>query len=268
MLKNITLGQFYPADSALHRLDPRVKIAGTLLYIISLFLINGLIGWVVAIGFLIVMIGVSKVPPRKMVRGVRAIWVLILIMVVCNLFFTQVGEVLWHRGILWITTGGIRNAVYFTLRLIFLVVGASVMTLTTSPNRLADGLERALRPLSKIGIPVSDLAMMMSIALRFIPILGDEAERIRQAQLARGADFAEGGLIKKAKGLIPLVVPLFVSAFRRANDLALAMDARCYGGNAERTKLHPLRYTRADGVGYFIALLYFAAMIVLRIFSL
>ncbi len=268
MLRNITLGQFYPADSVLHRLDPRVKIAGTLLYIVSLFLINGLLGWVLAVGFLFVMIGVSKVPPRMMLRGVRAIWILILVMVVCNLFFTQAGEVFFHRGVFWITSTGIRDAVYYTLRLIFLVVGASVMTLTTSPNRLTDGLERALWPLSKVRIPVSELAMMMGIALRFIPILGEESEKIRKAQLSRGADFSEGGLLKKAKGLIPLVVPLFVSAFRRANDLALAMDARCYRGGEGRTKLHPLIYTRADGIAYLIVLLFFAGMIVFRIFSL
>ncbi len=267
MLNNITLGHFYPADSVIHRLDPRVKIVATILYIISLFFVNGAAGWVVAIGFLVVIIAISKVPPLMMIKGVRAIWILIAITVICNLFFTQTGVVLFQRGIISITMTGIHNMVYYTLRLIFLVVGASVMTLTTSPGRLTDGLESLLWPLHRVGVPVSEIAMMMSIALRFVPILGEEAEKIKNAQLARGADFDDGGLIKRVRGLVPILVPLFVSSFRRADDLALAMDARCYRGGEGRTKMCPLRYDRADYAGYAVILLFFAAVILLHVMT-
>ncbi|MCD8300746.1 MAG: energy-coupling factor transporter transmembrane protein EcfT [Clostridiales bacterium] len=261
MLKDITLGQFYPADSVLHRLDPRVKLVGTIAYIVSLFLINGVFGWVVAIGFLAVMIGLSGVPVKMMLKGIRGIWVLILITAVCNFFFTRTGAVILQKGVISITATGIHNCVYYSLRLIFLVVGASVMTLTTSPDQLTDGLETGLRCLKKIGLPISELAMMMSIALRFIPILGDEAEKVKKAQMARGASFDEGGLLMKVKSLVPILVPLFVSAFRRANDLSLAMEARCYNGGEGRTRMKPLRYAGRDAAGYLIMLVYFAAMI-------
>ncbi len=265
MLNNITLGQFYPGDSVIHRMDPRMKIIATILYISSLFFVNGIVGWVVAIGFLALVIALSGVPAVKMLKGVRAIWILIAITAVCNLFFTQAGSVLFQRGVISITMTGIHNAVFYTLRLIFLVAGASVMTLTTSPSRLTDGFESLLHPLGGLGVPACEIAMMMSIALRFIPILGGEAEKIKRAQLARGADFDEGGPIKRVRGLAPILVPLFVSSFRRANDLALAMEARCYRGGEGRTKMHPLRYTGADGAGYTVILIYFAAVIILHV---
>ncbi|MCC8142196.1 MAG: energy-coupling factor transporter transmembrane protein EcfT [Lachnospiraceae bacterium] len=265
MLNNITLGQFYPADSVIHRLDPRVKIAATILYIVSLFLVNGVVGWVIVIGFFIFITALAKLPAVMVLKGIRAIWILIAITAVCNFFFTQAGVVLVHRGVLTITTTGIHNTVYYTLRLIFLIAGASIMTLTTSPNRLTDGLESALWPLHRIGVPVSEIAMMMSIALRFIPILGEEAEKIKRAQLARGADFDEGGPIKRVRGLAPILVPLFVSSFRRAEDLGLAMEARCYRGGEGRTKLHPLKYARSDYVAYALVLLFFAAVIVIHV---
>ncbi len=267
MLNNITVGHFYPADSVVHRMDPRVKIVATILYIVSLFFVNGVAGWVIAIGFLIVVIGISRVPPLMMLKGVRAIWILIAVTVICNLLFTQAGEVLFRWGIISVTMTGIRNMIYYTLRLIFIVVGASVMTLTTSPSRLTDGLESLLWPLHRIRVPVSEIAMMMSIALRFVPILGEEAEKIKKAQLARGADFDDGGLIKRVRGLVPILVPLFVSSFRRADDLALAMEARCYRGGEGRTKLHPLKYTGGDYVGYTITLLYFAVIIAVYILT-
>ncbi len=265
MLNNITLGHYYPADSVIHRLDPRVKIIATILYIVALFLVNGVAGWVLAIGFLVVVIALSKVPPLMMLKGVRAIWILIAITVVCNLLFTQTGTVLFQRGIISVTMTGIHNMIFFTLRLIFLVVGASVMTLTTSPGNLTDGFESLLRPLHYLRVPVSEIAMMMSIALRFIPILGEEAEKIKKAQLARGAEFDDGGLIKRVRGLVPILVPLFVSAFRRADDLALAMEARCYRGGEGRTKMYPLKYGGSDYAGYAVILLFFAAVIVLRV---
>ncbi len=265
MLKDITLGQFYTADSVLHRMDPRVKLVATFAYIVSLFLVNGVVGWVVAVGFLAVMIGLSKVPVGMMLKGIRGIWVLIVITAVCNLFFTRVGEPVFQQGIISITMTGIHNTVYYTLRLILLVVGASVMTLTTSPNQLTDGLETGLRFLGKIGIPISEIAMMMSIALRFIPILGEEAEKVKKAQMARGACFDEGGLLKKVKSLVPILVPLFVSAFRRANDLSLAMEARCYSGGGGRTRMKPLKYAARDAAGYVTVAAFFTAMIVVHV---
>ncbi|MCC8082261.1 MAG: energy-coupling factor transporter transmembrane protein EcfT [Lachnospiraceae bacterium] len=265
MLKDITLGQFYPADSVIHRLDPRVKLFSTILYIVALFLVNGIAGWIVVTAFLICMIALSKVPFGFMCKGVRAIWVLIVITAVCNLFFTQAEDVVCRLGVITLTGTGIHNTIYYSLRLIFLVVGTSVMTLTTSPNKLTDGMEEGLRLFSRIGIPVHEIAMMMSIALRFIPILAEEADKIKKAQMARGAGFDEGGLLQKAKSLIPILVPLFVSAFRRANDLSLAMEARCYRGGEGRTKMKPLVYERRDYTAYAVILLFMAAVIAIRV---
>lgn len=265
MLKDITLGQYYPADSVIHKLDPRVKLVATLLYIVSLFVCHGVVGLVFVTAFLFVIIKISKLPFSLMMKGIRAIWVLILITAICNLFFTQGGENLFSWKMIHISTQGIHNTIYFTLRLIYLVMGTSVMTLTTTPNKLTDGLDEGLKPLNKIGVPVHEIAMMMSIALRFIPILAEEADKIKKAQMARGAEFEEGGLIQKAKSLVPILVPLFVSAFRRANDLALAMEARCYRGGEGRTRMKPLKYTGADYRAYVIMILYLAVVIVLRI---
>ena len=266
MLKDITLGQYYPADSVIHRLDPRVKLFSTILYIVALFLVNNLWGWILVTGFLVAMIALSRLPFSMMLKGVRAIWVLIVITAVCNLFFTQGEDVMFQWKAITITELGVHNTIYYTLRLIFLVMGTSVMTLTTSPNKLTDGMEEGFRFLSKIGVPVHEIAMMMSIALRFIPILSEEADKIKKAQMARGADFDEGGLLKKAKSLIPILVPLFISAFRRANDLSLAMEARCYHGGEGRTKMKPLRYEGRDYRSYVIVFVFLAAVILLRIF--
>lgn len=265
MLKDITLGQYYPADSVIHKLDPRVKLFATILYIVSLFLFHDLPGLIFVTVILIVIIGLSKVPFSFMMKGIRAIWVLILITAVCNLFFTQGTEDLFAWKFVHISQQGIHNTIYFTIRLVYLVVGTSVMTLTTTPNKLTDGLEQGLKPLSKLGVPVHEIAMMMSIALRFIPILSEEAEKIKKAQMARGANFEEGGLIQKAKSLVPILVPLFVSAFRRANDLALAMEARCYRGGEGRTKMKPLHYEKADRCAYVLSVVYLALVIVLRL---
>lgn len=265
MLKDITLGQYYPADSVIHKLDPRVKLFSTIIYIVALFLVNDILGLILVTAFLVFMIGLSKVPFSFMCKGVRAIWVLIVITAVCNLFFTQGQDVIFHWNFINITEQGVHNTIYYTIRLIFLVVGTSVMTLTTTPNKLTDGMEEGLRPLSGIGVPVHEIAMMMSIALRFIPLLAEEADKIKKAQMARGADFEEGGLIQKAKGLIPILVPLFVSAFRRANDLALAMEARCYHGGEGRTKMKPLKYKSADYGTYVVILVFLAIIIVVRV---
>ena len=256
MIRDITIGQYYPSNSKLHRLDPRVKIVCTLLYLISLFLFDNILGYVVATVFLIGVIRVSKVPFKFIVRGLKPIIMLLMITVLFNLFLTKTGDVLVEFWIFQITTGGLRTAVFMAIRLIYLILGSSIMTFTTTPNALTDGIESLLKPLQKIKVPVHEIAMMMSIALRFIPILLEETDKIMKAQLARGADLESGNIIQKAKAMIPILVPLFVSAFRRANDLAMAMEARCYRGGDGRTKMKPLVYTGKDYVAYGITIVY------------
>ncbi len=260
MLRDITLGQYYQTESVIHRLDPRVKLAGTLLFIISLFFFRNFIGYLVAALSLALVIGLSHVPFRFMVKGMRAVVFLLLITVVFNLFLTP-GEALVTIWKLTITKEGLATAVTMAVRLTMLIIGSSIMTLTTTPNNLTDGLEKGLRPLKLFKVPVHEVAMMMSIALRFIPILLEETDKIMKAQIARGADFESGNLIRRAKALVPLLVPLFISAFRRANDLAMAMEARCYRGGDGRTKMKPLIYKRRDGIAYLCILVYLVASI-------
>ena len=264
MLRDITLGQYYPADSVIHKLDPRVKLFGTLIYIISLFVFKGLPAFILAAIFLVVLIKLSKVPFSYMVKGLKTIVLIMLFAAVFNLFLTP-GTKLVSFWIFTITYEGLKNAVVMMVRLIFLIIGTSLMTLTTTPNELTDGLEKALSPLKYIKVPVHEIAMMMSIALRFIPILIEETDKIMKAQMARGADFEHGNLIQKARNMVPLLVPLFVSAFRRANDLAMAMEARCYRGGEGRTKMKPLHYQKRDRMAYLTLLVYLAAVIGLRI---
>ena len=264
MLRDITLGQYYPADSVIHKLDPRVKLFGTLIYIISLFVFKGLPAFILAAIFLVVLIKLSKVPFSYMVKGLKTIVLIMLFAAVFNLFLTP-GTKLVSFWIFTITYEGLKNAVVMMVRLIFLIIGTSLMTLTTTPNELTDGLEKALSPLKYIKVPEHEIAMMMSIALRFIPILIEETDKIMKAQMARGADFVHGNLIQKAKNMVPLLVPLFVSAFRRANDLAMAMEARCYRGGEGRTKMKPLHYQKRDRMAYLTLLVYLAAVIGLRI---
>ena len=261
MLKDVTLGQYYPVDSPLHRLDPRTKLAGTVIYIVALFLCKSFAGYGLAALFLIAVIKMSNVPFSYMVRGLKGILVLLLSF---NLFLTN-GEVIFSLGILKVTKEGLKVAGFMALRLIFLVLGSTVMTLTTTPNALTDGMEKGLGFLKKFKVPVHEIAMMMSIALRFIPILIEETDKIMKAQMARGADFESGNIMQKAKAMVPLLVPLFVSAFRRATDLAMAMEARCYHGGAGRTKMKPLKYSAADRIAYLILLLFFAAIVAIRI---
>lgn len=249
MLRDITLGQYYQTDSVIHRLDPRVKLVTTLCYIISLFIVDSIVGYVIAGLFLAFVIALSRVPVKFMVRGMKSIVFLLVMAVVFNLFLTQ-GEVVVSFWKLHITKEGIRLASMMAVRLVFLIMGSSVMTLTTTPNNLTDGLESLMKPLKVIRVPVHEIAMMMSIALRFIPILLEETDKIMKAQIARGADFESGNLIRKAKSMVPLLVPLFISAFRRANDLATAMEARCYRGGEHRTKMKPLIYKKADFLAY------------------
>ena len=229
MIRDITIGQYYPAKSPIHKLDPRTKLAGTLIFIISVFLFHTVVGYAVATVFLAGMILISTVPVKFIFKGLKAIFMILLITMVFNIFLTP-GEAIVTLGIFKITKEGITMAVRMAIRLIYLVIGSSLMTLTTTPNQLTDGLEKSLRPLNKIHVPVHEIAMMMSIALRFIPILMEETDKIMKAQMARGADFETGNLIQKVKNMVPLLVPLFISAFRRANDLAMAMEARCYHG--------------------------------------
>ena len=261
MLRDITIGQYYQTESVIHRLDPRVKLGGTLLYIISLFCFKNIGGYVLAALFLALVIRLSRVPFKFMVKGMRAILFLLLITVVFNLFFTP-GEPLITIWKLHITKEGVWLAFTMAVRLSLLIIGSSVMTLTTTPNQLTDGMEKMLHPLRVLKIPVHEVAMMMSIALRFIPILLEETDKIMKAQIARGADFESGNLIKKAKALVPLLVPLFISAFRRANDLAMAMEARCYRGGEGRTKMKPLIYHKRDFAAYICLGLYMVVSIV------
>lgn len=263
MIRDITLGQYYPVDSVLHRMDPRTKLFGTLVFIISLFLANSLLAYAVATVALAGAIRLSKVPFKFIVRGLKAIVFLLLISVSFNLFLTP-GTVLFQIGFLKLTWEGLRMAGFMALRLVYLVIGSSIMTLTTTPNELTDGLEKSLGFLNKIGVPVHEVSMMMSIALRFIPILVEETDKIMKAQMARGADFENGNLIQKAKAMVPLLVPLFISAFRRATDLAMAMEARCYHGGEGRTKMKPLHYARRDGMAYLVYLIYLGIIVVLR----
>lgn len=261
MIRDITIGQYYPAKSILHRLDPRVKLVSTLLYLVSLFLFRSIAGYLVATLFLIGIIRLSRVPFGYIVKGLKPVIMLLMITVVFNLFLKKEGEVLVYIWRLSITTAGLRNAVYMAIRLIYLIIGSSLMTFTTTPNELTDGIEALLNPLNKIRVPVHEVAMMMSIALRFIPILLEETDKIMKAQQARGADFESGNIIQRAKAMIPILVPLFVSAFRRAYDLAMAMEARCYRGGEGRTKMKPLRYKGRDRAAYVMIAVYVAAVV-------
>lgn len=260
MLRDITLGQYYQTQSPIHSLDPRVKLGGTLLYIISLFFFRNFLGYAIAALFLAAVIRLSHVPFKFMVKGMRTILFLLLITVVFNLFLTP-GEELVSFWKLTITVEGLRSAVTMAVRLTLLIIGSSVMTLTTTPNNLTDGMEKMMKPLKVIHVPVHEVAMIMSIALRFIPILMEETDKIMKAQIARGADFESGNIMKRARAMVPLLVPLFISAFRRANDLAMAMEARCYRGGEGRTKMKPLIYQKRDRIGYLVLVVYLAVSI-------
>ena len=249
MLRDITLGQYYQTESLIHKMDPRVKLGGTVLFIISLFFFKNYAGYVIAALFLGLVIRLSKVPFKFMVKGMKTIVMLMLITVVFNLFLTP-GTPLFTIWKLTITQEGLKMAISMAIRLTLLIIGSSVMTLTTTPNNLTDGMEKMMGPLKVFKVPVHEVAMMMSIALRFIPILLEETDKIMKAQIARGADFESGNIFKRAKAMVPLLVPLFISAFRRANDLAMAMEARCYRGGEGRTKMKPLIYHKRDYIAY------------------
>ncbi len=265
MLRDITIGQFYPVESVIHSLDPRTKIALTFGFIVSLFFSTHLLLYAVAAVVLGTVIRLSKVPFRYMIKGLRSVMVLILFTVLINLFLSE-GEPIFELWVFKVTVEGLISALAMATRLIMLIIGSSILTLTTSPIDLTDAIERLLKPLERIRVPAHEIAMMMTIALRFIPILLEETDKIMKAQMARGADFETGGLIKKARSLVPLLVPLFISAFRRADDLALAMEARCYRGGEGRTRMKQLRYKNIDWLTYGMIAAYVGMMIVLSRF--
>lgn len=247
MIRDITLGQYYPEQSVIHRLDARTKILGTLLYIIEVFLVNSFAGFGLVILALGILIGISRVPVRFIFKGLKAVVFIILLTFVLNLFMFD-GTVLWHWKFLTITYEGLYRSCFMALRLILLIIGTSMLTLTTKPMELTDGLEKLLKPFNRLGLPSHEIALMMSIALRFIPTLLEETDKIMKAQQARGADFESGNLIQRVKNMIPILIPLFVGSFRIAQDLALAMEARCYHGGVGRTRMKEIVFSRRDGV--------------------
>lgn len=265
MFRNITLGQYYPVDSVIHRLDPRVKLLGVTVYVAAVFLINNIFGFLFFGAALTALITISRIPFRHMLKGLRGILILLVLAALFNLFAGDPSEALWHWWILTISYQSILRAAFFVLRLICVVLGSSILTYTTTPTTLTSGLEKVFSHLKFMHFPAHELAMMMSIALRFIPILAEEVNKIMNAQLARGADFETGGLLKKARGVIPILIPLFVSAFKRASDLATAMEARCYHGGEGRTRMYPLQYALRDKISYFVILIFLLMAVVLRI---
>lgn len=257
MLRDLTIGQYVPGESAIHTLDARTKILSAFAFIVLVFLIQTYIGYAWMAAGLMIVVAVSGIPVKFILKGIKPLWLIILITVVINLFFNPEGATLVSWWKITITEGGLRQAVFMAARLILLITGTSLLTLTTSPIALTDGLESLMAPLKAIKFPAHELAMMMTIALRFIPTLLEETERIMKAQKARGADFESGRLMKRAKALVPLLVPLFVGAFRRADELALAMEARCYRGGEGRTRMKQLRFQKRDLYAALLLLVWF-----------
>lgn len=263
-IRDITLGQYYPGSSWIHKLDPRVKIMATILYIVALFVVDDFIGFAIAAAGLAFVIIISKVPLSYILRGLKPVFLIISFTLIINMFMIK-GEVLVSFWIFEITREGLRTAIFMAIRLILLIIGSSLLTLTTKPISLTDGIEALLSPFKKIGLPAHDLAMMMTIALRFIPTLMEETDKIMKAQQARGADFESGNLMSRAKALIPILVPLFISAFRIAHDLAMAMEARCYGCDIKRTRMNGMKFAGRDVAASILYVLFLAAIILQRV---
>lgn len=269
MLRDITLGQFFPMDSPIHSMDPRVKILLTLVFIVAIFFIESLWGFAAVALYVLLAVFLSRLSLKLVIKGIRPILFLVVFTALINLFMTN-GEIISINGVplragfLKITKEGVSSAALMSLRLIFLIMGTSILTLTTSPILLTDGVERLLSPFSKIGLPAHELAMMMTIALRFIPTLLEETDKIMKAQMARGADFESGNVISRARSLIPILVPLFISSFRRADELAVAMECRCYRGGKGRTRLHELKTGGADWVACLSMLMLIAAIVLIN----
>ena len=266
-LKDITLGQFFPGNSLIHRLDPRSKIIFTVLFIVIIFLCKDLVSYGLVLASLLVLVLISKVQPKVFVKGMKPVVFIVVCTAILNLFYTD-GNLLWSLGFLKITEEGLWKAFFMVLRILMLICSTLLLTYTTSPILLTDGLERLLRPLKKVGFPVHELSMMMSIALRFIPTLIQETDKIINAQKARGADFDSGNLMQKAKALIPILIHLFISSFRRAEELAIAMECRCYHGDEGRTSLRQLSLHGRDWAFMIFTVLLLAAVCVLRHFGL
>ncbi|WP_425445954.1 energy-coupling factor transporter transmembrane component T family protein [Dethiothermospora halolimnae] len=264
MIKDITIGQYFPGDTVVHKLDPRMKIIVTFIFIISLFFINDFLPYLFIVTFMVTTILLSKIPIKYIFKGLKPIMIIILITFVINLFVTD-GKTLLEIGPVDITEEGLYKAVFMALRLVFLITGTSLLTLTTSPISLTDGIEHLLNPFKRIGVPAHELAMMMTIALRFIPTLLEETDKIMKAQMARGADFESGNILNRAKSLVPLLVPLFVSAFRRADELAMAMEARCYRGGENRTRMKQLKLEKRDYISLGVALILLIGIIIYRV---
>ena len=266
MLKDITIGQYIPGESFIHKLDPRTKILISIFFIISLFLINKFVGYILVVAFLMAIIANAKIPVKFIFKGLKPIMFLIILTAVLNIFMTRgsAETLVFELGFIKIYIEGLRTAAFMALRLVFLITGTSILTLTTSPIELTDGIERLLRPIGKE--IAHELAMMMTIAVRFIPTLTEETDKIMKAQKARGADFESGNIIEKAKSLIPLLVPLFISSFRRADELAMAMESRCYRGGVGRTRMKELQFTSNDLIAFGIFSVLFVGSLAIRLF--
>lgn len=260
MIRDITLGQYYPGKSLIHRLDARTKIIATLLYLIELFIVNNFWGFLIAGAALFIVIGMSRVPVKFIFRGLSAVFLIIAFTVILNIFMVD-GRILWQWKFLKITYEGLARAAFMAVRLVLLIIGTSMMTLTTKPIELTDGIEKLLSPFSRIGFPSHEVALMMTIALRFIPTLMEETDKIIKSQQARGADFESGNLLQRAKSLIPILIPLFISSFRIAQELALAMESRCYHGGKGRTRMNEIRFHRGDAVSAVLMVLFLAVII-------
>lgn len=262
MIKDITIGQYIPGESFIHRLDPRTKILISFLFIISLFIIDKFVGYIFVVAFLALVVYIARISPRYLYKGLKPVFFLIALTAILNIFMLREGRLIFHLGFIKIYESGIRTAFFMAIRLILLIMGTSVLTLTTSPIELTDGIEKLLKPIGKE--IAHELAMMMTIALRFIPTLIDETDKIMKAQKARGADFETGGLIQKAKSLIPLLVPLFISSFRRADELAMAMEARCYRGGTGRTRMKVLKFSSKDFIAFGVFGILFVSTLIVR----
>ena len=264
MIRDITLGQYYPGDSWIHRLDPRVKIIATLLYLVALFVVRDFIGFAIAFIALEIVVFISKVPWKYIIRGLKPVFLIIAFTLVINMFMVK-GDILVQFWIFHITRQGLRMAAFMGIRLVLLIIGSTMLTLTTRPISLTDGIESLLSPFKKIGLPAHELAMMMSIALRFIPTLLEETDKIIKAQQARGADFESGNILRRAKALVPILVPLFISAFRIAQDLAMAMESRCYGSGIKRTRMNAMKLGKNDLAASLLFIAFLAIIVLERI---
>lgn len=266
MIRDITLGQYYPGESIIHKLDARTKIIVTFMYIVELFIINSFAGFAIAATAICIVISISHIPFGFVFRGLKVVFVIVLFTLFLNMFMID-GEIIWQWKFLHITYEGLYRALFMAIRLVLLIIGSSVLTLTTKPMELTDGLEKLMRPLEVIRVPVHEIALMMTISLRFIPTLLEETDKIMKAQQARGADFESGNMLQRAKSLIPILVPLFINSFRIAQELALAMESRCYRGGQGRTRMNEMKFGNRDAVAALISVIFLVVIIYSRCYS-